>query len=416
MKKFSINQVIDIEDNPFDRHSRMSWWSQEKVSQAKVMVVGAGAIGNETLKNLALLGVKNLFIVDFDEISTSNLSRTVLFRKSDKDKRKAELAAIRTRELCLAEDVKIDWFHGDIVWDLGTGIYREMDLVLGCLDNVETRFHVNRQCYLTETPWIDAGIYELGLSVTTFTPPNAPCYECGASSQALNAARKRYSCDNFKRAMVSEGKVPTVQVASAIASAIQVQEAMKLICEQPINHGEKIYYQGKNHAFDLLKLRENSDCAAHTLSYPEIIDIAVSAKQSLRELLIDVSEKYHQNKPVTLDLSGERDFVISANCRLCNTPIKFNKPSFRVYDTDTICLQCRTKDKSIESAVFEQEIGKQQIGTFNLTETQEEILDLSLYEIGIPLMHIIAIKDCSENYFYYQLSGDKESMLPNLNY
>ena len=81
MGNFKINSILDSEDNPFDRQERIDWWSQEKLKEAKVMVVGAGAIGNETLKNLALLGLGNIFIVDFDVISTSNLSRTVLFRK-----------------------------------------------------------------------------------------------------------------------------------------------------------------------------------------------------------------------------------------------------------------------------------------------------------------------------------------------
>ncbi len=138
------------------------------------MVIGAGATGNETLKNLALLGVKNIFIADFDTISVSNLSRTVLFRKSDIGKKKAQVAAERTNELCLAEDVKIDWFDGDVVWELGTGIYRYVDLVLGCLDNVETRFEVNKQCWLANTPWIDTGINQLGIHVTVFVPPPPP--------------------------------------------------------------------------------------------------------------------------------------------------------------------------------------------------------------------------------------------------
>ena len=145
MKRFLVNGVIDPDANPFDRQNRIEWWSQEKIHNAKVMVVGAGAIGNETLKNLALLGFANLFVVDFDTVSTSNLSRTVLFRKTDVGQKKAVIAAERVRELCLVEDARIDWFHGDLVWELGTGLYREMDLVLGCLDNVETRFAVNKK-------------------------------------------------------------------------------------------------------------------------------------------------------------------------------------------------------------------------------------------------------------------------------
>jgi hypothetical protein len=56
----------------------ISWWERDKVRDARVLVVGAGALGNEVIKNLALMGVGHLFIVDFDTIEAANLSRSVL--------------------------------------------------------------------------------------------------------------------------------------------------------------------------------------------------------------------------------------------------------------------------------------------------------------------------------------------------
>src|SRR5581483_10388459 len=87
-------------ENVFDRQMLIAGWDQEKLRKAKVMVVGAGAIGNEALKNLALLGFGHLLIVDFDTIAPSNLSRTVLFRPEDVGRSKALVAAERVRELC----------------------------------------------------------------------------------------------------------------------------------------------------------------------------------------------------------------------------------------------------------------------------------------------------------------------------
>jgi len=414
MGKFVIDKTVDVEDNPFDRHSRISWWSQEKVSNAKVMVVGAGAIGNETLKNLALLGVGNIFIVDFDEISTSNLSRTVLFRKADKGKQKARVAAERTKELCLTDNVNIDWFHGDIVWELGTGVYREMDIVLGCLDNVETRFHVNRQCWLTGTPWIDSGIYELGLHVNVFTPPTPPCYQCSASNEQLIAIRQRYSCDNFKRSMLNEGKMPTVQVASAIASAIQVQEAMKLICGQPVTVGGKIYYQGKINDFEIIKLSENSACSAHKLSYPEITAIPLSSSVSLVEFLKCISQNEYSGIEAVLDFGGDRDFVVSATCRFCGEPIEFLKPSFQIYDIETVCQNCVEKGITWEDVNAERETEKRTLSEFSLQKTESKILSMSLNDLGVPLLHIVAVRDKDGHYRYYQLSGDRNRVFPNI--
>jgi ThiF family len=67
--------ILRIDDD--DRYSRLrliSWWRQERLAAAKVLVVGAGALGNEVLKNLALLGVGTIHLIDLDEIEPSNLA------------------------------------------------------------------------------------------------------------------------------------------------------------------------------------------------------------------------------------------------------------------------------------------------------------------------------------------------------
>ena len=62
-----------------DIFPRLSWWKQHKVSGARVMVVRCGALGNEVAKDLALFGVGHLWLVDFDRVEYSNLTRSVLF-------------------------------------------------------------------------------------------------------------------------------------------------------------------------------------------------------------------------------------------------------------------------------------------------------------------------------------------------
>lgn len=409
MKKFKNYQVINSDVNPFDRQERIEWWSQKKLENAKVMIVGAGAIGNETLKNLALLGLKYFFIVDFDTISTSNLSRTVLFRKQDVGKQKAEVAAKRTKELALAEDVKINWLHGDIVWDLGTGIFKEMDIVLGCLDNVETRFAVNRQCRLAGTPWIDAGITELRLRVNTYLPKGA-CYQCGATSKQIEAIRKRYSCDDFKKKMFSEGKIPTVQIASAMVSALQVQEAVKLLCGEKMSSGRMIYYEGKHHDFDIVTIPENLECLAH-VSYPHIIETEISSEDSLRTFLEFVSQESNSGKEAIADL--DRPFVKSANCKSCNEKIIFYKPAFRIFDTDAICKSCKEQFKTQVGDLLKVETEQERLESFDLIRTEERVLNMSLNEIGFPLLQIIPVRDAEGNYKYYELTADKRVAFPN---
>ena len=62
------------------------WWNQQKLEHARVLIIGCGAIGNEIVKNLALLGVKNITLVDFDTIEIHNLSRSILFHEDARKK------------------------------------------------------------------------------------------------------------------------------------------------------------------------------------------------------------------------------------------------------------------------------------------------------------------------------------------
>ena len=89
----------EVHEDRFSRLRLIPWWNQEKIRETRVMVVGAGALGNEILKNLALLGFQRVIIVDLDRIEESNLSRTVLYRSNDVGEFKANAAARSFREL-----------------------------------------------------------------------------------------------------------------------------------------------------------------------------------------------------------------------------------------------------------------------------------------------------------------------------
>ena len=397
MDKFTI--IRNSEDNPFDRQERIQWWSQKRLKNARVLVVGAGAIGNETLKNLALLGIGNILVCDMDTISVSNLSRTVLFRKEDAGKKKAETAAFRTKEMALEETCCVDFFEGDIVWELGTGVYRYFDVILGCLDNVETRFALNRNCRLVSKPWIDAGISELAGSIKVFDGGVGPCFQCYASDEDLRALRKRYACDDFKRRMFHEHKMPTVQISSAIVSALQVQEAIKVILGKEALMGKKLYFQGTIGEFELINMQEDPNCYGHA-AFDNIIETPLTNKATVREFLEYVSQP---------ELSGagawlmfDRQFLHSTTCEHCGSISVFNKPAFRLYFDEVKCLTCK-------NAVAGEHL--EYLDRLSL-ESGDEFLDMTLDEIGIPPLHIVSICDRNKDYKYYELSGDVSRVMP----
>ena len=103
----SPDLIIDDADR-YGRLRLIPWWRQERLAAARVLVVGAGALGNEVLKNLALLGVGTVYVIDLDDVEPSNLSRSVLFRAEDGGRPKAEVAAQRAGEINPEVDVRRD--------------------------------------------------------------------------------------------------------------------------------------------------------------------------------------------------------------------------------------------------------------------------------------------------------------------
>ena len=206
----------------------MSWWEPDKVKDAKVMVVGAGALGNEVLKNLALMNIGNIVIVDFDTIEYANLSRSVLFRTEDASggKKKADIAKKRIQEINPGINVQV--IGGDIGIDVGYGVFKRMDVVIGCLDNRLARLYINRNCYRVGVSWIDGAIENLAGQLNVYTPEKS-CYECQLSESEWTNIRFKMGCPDIARRNQASGKIPTTPISSSIIGAMQVQEAIKII-------------------------------------------------------------------------------------------------------------------------------------------------------------------------------------------
>ena len=145
--------AVSIADSRYHRQQLISWWDQDLLASANVLVVGAGALGNEILKNMALLGVGNFHVLDLDVIEGSNLARCVLFRSEDEGAYKAEVAAAAV--MSMNPDVTAVGSVEDVK-RLGLGFISAFDLVVAGLDNREARLWINQACRKLGISWVDA--------------------------------------------------------------------------------------------------------------------------------------------------------------------------------------------------------------------------------------------------------------------
>ncbi|EDV96292.1 SUMO-activating enzyme subunit 2 [Drosophila grimshawi] len=150
---------------------------QEFVKKSKVLVVGAGGIGCEVLKNLVLSGFTEIEIIDLDTIDLSNLNRQFLFHREHVGKSKARVA--RESALSFNPDAKITAYHDSVTsTDYGVNFFKKFDVVLSALDNRAARNHVNRMCLNADVPLIESGTSGYNGQVELIKRGLTQCYEC----------------------------------------------------------------------------------------------------------------------------------------------------------------------------------------------------------------------------------------------
>jgi molybdopterin/thiamine biosynthesis adenylyltransferase len=357
------------EDDRYSRLRLIAWWDQDKLANSHVMVVGAGALGNEVLKNLALMGVGRITIVDFDTVEKSNLSRSVLFRPSDCGRSKAEIAATMLTQL--NPDCQITAEHANIMTEIGLGRFRDVDVVIGCLDNREARLWVNRCCWKVNTPWVDGGIQEINGVVKTFVPPYSACYECAMTENDYRLINLRYSCPLLRQEDILAGKVPTAPTISSIVGGLQVQEALKLIHGLDVRAGAACVFNGVTNQFYQTEFQRREDCLSHE-TLETIIESSLSQKNSLGELLQLGGQHVGEPTQVRLD----RDLVTDAFCARCDErrPIMRARQSVTVNDA-----KCPTCGETAKPHII------------HTLGQESEFLDEPLLRLGIPDQDVVML-------------------------
>ncbi len=336
-------QLKDTDGRPlpaegrYDRLELIPWWDRDRMAAARVMVVGAGALGNEIIKNLALLGVGRILVIDLDEIELSNLTRSVLFRESDIGEAKATVAARRAMEI--NPDIQVADLVGNVVTDLGLGVFADCDVVIGGLDNGEARLAINQACWKVGRPFVDGAIEVFFGVARVFVPPDSACFECTMNETDLLLLNKRKSCALLSRDEMISGKVPTTPTVSSVIAGIEVSEAMKLLHARrdlPVLAGAGFFFNGLTHDSYVVRYDRKEDCISHD-TYADIqrIDKSIGLT-TLGEMLALGRDELHPE--AVLDL--EKEIVVRLTCDPCGHEVQIRRVLGHVKPDEAKCPKC----------------------------------------------------------------------------
>jgi adenylyltransferase/sulfurtransferase len=285
-------------------------------------------------------------------------------------------------------------FVGNVVYDLGMGVFHWADVALCGLDNREARVAVNASCLRVGRPWIDGAIERLGGVARLFLPTSGACYECTMSETDWQMLQARRSCALLSRKDVEAGHTPTTATISSIVAGFQCQEMLKYLHDLPVEGGTGVVINGQVNDVYAVSYPRKEDCMAHE-TLDEIVPLPHrSDGVTMAELL--ARARSDLGGEATLELS--REILHELECTPCNE----REPVFlslgKVTEDDARCARCgEVRFPHLLHSV----------------DGTEDFLGRSPADIGLPPFDILVGRSGSRA-IGYLMAGDERDVLGDL--
>lgn len=236
--------LSDSEKERYHRQMIFEGWgekAQQKLKDAKVFIAGAGGLGSPVSIYIAVAGVRNIRICDYGEPELSNLNRQILHDDSSIGVNKA-ISAKQTLER-LNPDIQVTAITDKITEKNADKIIGDVDLIIDCLDNFDTRHFINLYAVKKSIPMIHAGVYGMRGQMTMIKTPETPCLWCinpGSPPPVV---------------------FPIVGATAGVIGSLQALEALKYLSGVGSNLlGNLLIWDGSKMEFMTLPQHKNQDC------------------------------------------------------------------------------------------------------------------------------------------------------------
>ena len=304
------------------------------IQGACVLVVGAGALGQNVAQDLALTGIRELRVVDGDHFEEHNRSRSPLHPRrgtytAGDVLQKASCVAAELARIHVADDARIvaadTWIE-----ELGLGAFDGVDVIAACVDSLVARSYLAYTGTLLSIPIVDGGFSGANLGMTVYPntgdPQAAPCWSC--AGDALAGA---FSCVAYARYADANGIVPAIQNGAAALGAMCAEAIIGIL------HGRET--EPRRVALDLrtgesqvFRPRPDPECAARHRRLPIALQSAVGPDATMADLLADLAQPEATVFPPDV-------YVERANCPSCARTCEVGAPTHR-WRRNPHCTTC----------------------------------------------------------------------------
>src|SRR5688572_12227935 len=222
---------------------------QERLKQARVLIVGAGGLGSPVALYLAAAGVGVIGIVDDDAVEISNLHRQVLHGTPDIGREKPASAADALQRL--NPQVRVQTYHERLTRARAESLFTEYDVVVDGSDNYATRYAINDACAKLGKVWVYGSVERFSGQVSVFGVPNGPCYRCVFPDPP--APGSTASCE----------EIGVLGAVPGVIGSLQAVETLKVLLGvgKPLA-GRLLQLDLGSANFRIIHMERRADCAA----------------------------------------------------------------------------------------------------------------------------------------------------------
>lgn len=349
----------------YSRHiilSEIGQTGQDKLSKAKVLVIGAGGLGCPVLQYLAAAGVGTIGIIDFDVVELSNLQRQVLFGSSSLGKNKAIAAKQRLEDL--NNSISIIAYAEKLTHQNALQLFETYDIIVDGSDNFETRYLVNDACIITNKPLVFGAIYKFEGQVSVFNFKNGPSYRC------------LFPNPPKKDRVPNCSDIGVLGVLPGIIGSMQANEVLKIILGLGnVLSGKLLCYNALNFQTSTLKIKRNDISIQSVLKEQERFQnktINVNCDLVISEISIEdiISEENIQ----FIDVRASHELPKIESIEVTHIPLNELKNHLNKIDTDKKkALFCQSGIRSKQAVQLLNELNIK--NCFSLKEGAQQIIN-----------------------------------------
>jgi molybdopterin/thiamine biosynthesis adenylyltransferase/rhodanese-related sulfurtransferase len=329
---------------------------QEKLTRARVLVVGVGGLGSPVAMYLASAGVGTLGLIDSDQVDLSNLQRQIIFENEDQGRNKAEVAAERLS--LLNPEVQVSFWREALTSRNVIGIISGFDLVIDCTDSFAAKFLINDAAYLVGVPWVYAAVNQFDGQVAWFSSKSEdPCYRCLLPHSPKASIR---SCSETGVLGPWVGVVGSLQAHLAVCGIISGFDPAHPLFQRS---AELMLLDGKGRvSVETRKIPKNSSCSVCSKVQKDVVLVSEESDtvcdRVAKGLEVDPMELPSQNA-MYVDVRSPEEFAKMRISGALNLPLEglLASPTIELKNVETVFVYCTSGIRSMEAVLSLRERG-----------------------------------------------------------